>query len=108
MSRKFCNVMYFVPEDGETEKNMNIFLIPTDPSEVTLGEIRAEFPLPGDYHFRFSYSYKSTDCKVWIDLCSENQHVPLVDGEIRMKVARKNWVGGAQDHHRVQASDREV
>ena len=52
-TRKYCNIMYFIPEDGESEKNMNIFLIPTEPSEVTLAEIREEFPMPGDYHFRF-------------------------------------------------------
>ena len=46
-THKYSNVLYFVPEDGETEKAMNIFLLPLAPQEVTLADIRSQFPMPG-------------------------------------------------------------
>ena len=106
--RVYCNVLYFVPEDGESEKSMNIFLIPSDPRTVTLREVREEFPLPGDYHFRFQYAFKTPECKVWIDLCSEDQHVPQVDGEIRMKVTRTSWIKDSTEPHRHQATQKQI
>ena len=47
--------MYFVPEDNEDFKHLNCFLIRKDIRQVTLKDVRENFPLPGDYHFRFQF-----------------------------------------------------
>ena len=106
--KQMSNVLYFVPEDGETEKQMNIFLIQKAPEQVTLADIRSEFPMPGEYHFRFQYAFKQSDCKIWMDLCSEDQHVPQYDGDIKVKATRKSWHTGMSKHHRVQVPQQQV
>ena len=98
---------YFVPEDGENENSLNMFVIMKAPAKVTLADIRREFPMPGEYHFRFQYAYKSSDCKVWLDLCSEESTVPLFDNEIRVKVMRRSWHSGSTSHHPKQAGKQE-
>ena len=45
---------------------------------------------------------------MWIDLCSEDQHVPQVDGEIRMKVTRNSWIEDSIAPHRHQATQKQV
>ena len=75
---------------------------------ITLGAIREDFPLPGDYHFRFHYAYQSSNCKVWLDLPSENCRVPLIEGEIRVKATRRNWLVTGDAHHGRKPDKNEV
>ena len=99
---------YYCPEDAESGKQLNCFLVRKATESITLADIRQDFPLPGEYHFRFHYSYQSSNCKVWLDLPSENSIVPLIEGEIRIKATRNNWATTGESHHRVELPPQEV
>ena len=99
---------YFVPEDAESGKQLNCFIVRRPIESITLGMIREDFPLPGDYHFRFHYAYQSSNCKVWLDLPSEDNKVPLIEGEIRVKATRKNWLVTGEAHHGRKPDKQEV
>ena len=53
MSQAITQVYYFVPEDAESGKQLNCFIVRRPVESITLGQIREDFPLPGEYHFRF-------------------------------------------------------
>lgn len=108
MSQAITQVYYFVPEDAESGKQLNCFIVRRPVESITLGQIREDFPLPGEYHFRFQYLYQSSSCKVWLDLPSENSKVPLVEGEIRIKATRINWCATGEPHHKIELPVSEV
>jgi hypothetical protein len=81
-------IYYFIPEDGEKE-NMNIFIISKDYKDIKLKDIRENFPLKGEFYFRFKFEFQSKD--VWIDFSNENANLPKYKGEIIMKVTRLNY-----------------
>ena len=99
---------YFVPEDAETGKQLNCFIVRRPIETITLGAIREDFPLPGDYQFRFHYAYQTSNCKVWLDLPSEDCKVPLIEGEIRVKATRRNWLVTGDAHHGRKPTKNEV
>lgn len=101
---------YFVPEDAESGKQFNVYLVRRPANTITLSQVREDFPLPGDYHFRFEYQYQSTNFKIWLDLPSEESLVPLSDNEIRIKATRLSWASrnASESHHRVELSAQEV
>ena len=91
MAMSITQVYYFVPEDAESGKQLNCFIVARPIESITLAHIRKDFPLPGDYHFRFQYTYQSSSCKVWLDLPCETCTVPLCEGEVRVKATRLSW-----------------
>ena len=86
-----------MPEDAESEEQLNCFIIGKPAESITLGQIKQDFPLPGNYHFRFLYTYQSNSCKVWLDLPSNDSIVPLFDGEIRVKATRNDWLPASEE-----------
>ena len=68
---------------------MNCFIVRKDIKQVTLKDVRDNFPLPGDYHFRFQFQTAGVSC--WLDLSNEKVALPSVEGSIIMKVLRKHW-----------------
>jgi hypothetical protein len=48
------NVEYWVPEDGDTEAQTNIWKMDGQVGDFTVGDIKRKFPLPGSYYFRES------------------------------------------------------
>lgn len=85
---------YFIPEDGDTEANPNVFLAPK-PSRPgyppTLEQIKASFPLPGRYHFRFKTTLIPGVDKgpaVWMDCVDDTQPVAVYKNSIIAKVTR--------------------
>jgi hypothetical protein len=80
-------IYYFIPEDGEKE-NMNIFIISKDYKDIKLKDIKENFPLKGEFYFRFKFEFQGKD--VWIDFSNENANLPKYKGEIIMKVTRIN------------------
>jgi len=78
-------IYYFIPEDGEKE-NMNIFVISKDYKNIKLKDIRENFPLKGEFYFRFKFDFQNKD--VWIDFSNEEANLPKYKGEIIMKVTR--------------------
>ena len=75
---------------------------------MTLGDIRHNFPIPGDYHFRFLYSYKEGGVTVWLDLPSEESTVPMVEREVRVKATRLSWTEGITDFNRLSQPKQKV
>jgi len=89
-----CGNRYFIPEDGDTEANPNVFLAPK-PSRPgyppTLEQIKSSFPLPGRYHFRFKTTLIPGVDKgpaVWMDCVDDTQPVAVYKNSIIAKVTR--------------------
>ena len=97
-STKLAKVFYYVPEDGEAfsgDSELNCFIVRgKDKSELRLSDIRENFPLPGQYHFRFQYLYQGK-VPVWLDLSSETARLPEAEGAIVIKALRNSWYESA-------------
>ena len=83
-------VYYHIPSDRDDADHPNGFYIPKNPEEITLSDIRREFPLPGEYHFRFRVATGSGD--IWMDHTDERGSVAFLNGKkIVLKVLRLSW-----------------
>ena len=82
-------VYYFIPEDNENENKMNVFIIYKSFKDVKIQDIKENFPLPGEYHFRFKFEFMEKS--VWIDFNNPTGALPKYDGRIIMKVSRISW-----------------
>lgn len=82
-------IRYFVPEDKDVEEKPNGFLVYKEIDKIRLSDIYENFPLPGDYVFRFKTDHQQK--KVWIDFSNEEASLPLSDGKIILKVNRISW-----------------
>ena len=80
-------IFYWVPEDKDELATPNAFVIRKSLNDVTLKMIEKEFPMEGDFLFRFKYSHSGST--VWLDLANKNCPVPKYDNRIIMKVTRK-------------------
>merc|ERR1712232_102980 len=58
-----------------------------------LRDIRARFPLPGTYHFRFKMRYEQN--AIWMDVTNEDSQVPMYEEKIFCKVLRLSWTDAA-------------
>mmetsp|Transcript_15266 Transcript_15266/g.18020 ORF Transcript_15266/g.18020 Transcript_15266/m.18020 type:complete len:264 (-) Transcript_15266:2020-2811(-) len=96
-SKSKVSILYYIPEDGDTENYPNVFVLSSknggDKNRITLGEIKKSFPLPGAYHFRFKKSFKNT--YVWLDVSNDEDFAPVHDGVIISKVSRLSIVRSA-------------
>lgn len=88
MSGAFTMIYYYVPEDLDDQDILNGFAVPKS-SDVTLGDIRASFPLEGQYHFRFKHLYQKNP--VWMDINNDSCKVPIFNGKIIAKATRISW-----------------
>ena len=79
-------VYYFVPQDRETENRMNIFIIYKNYKDIKLQDIKENFPLKGEYYFRFKFQFLGKN--VWIDFNNPNGCLPKYEDKIIMKVTR--------------------
>jgi len=80
-------VCYHIPTDRDEPDHPNAFVIPMHANEITLGDVKQTFPLPGNYHFRFK-----VEGGFWMDCTDECTHVPLFAGKrIVAKVLRLSW-----------------
>ena len=68
---------------------MNIFIIYKNYKEIRLQDIKENFPLPGDYYFRFKFEFMEKS--VWIDFNNPVGALPRYDGKIIMKVTRLSF-----------------
>lgn len=83
-------VRYFVPEDKDIEDKPNAFIIYKSTNQIRFRDIVDNFPLPGEYHFRFKFEFKP-EKSVWLDFKKEDTSVPLFKNKIIMKVSRISW-----------------
>jgi len=88
MSGAFTLIFYYVPEDGDDQDILNGFAVPKS-SDITLGDVRASFPLEGQYHFRFKHMYQKV--AVWMDINNDSCKVPVFNGKIIAKATRISW-----------------
>ncbi len=84
-----CIIRYFVPEDRDVEEKPNAFILYKDQEKVRLADIKENFPLPGEYVFRFKTTYEKKN--IWIDFNDNDSVLPSHDGKILMKVNRISW-----------------
>ena len=52
------NIFYYIPDDKESQEELNVFKIQKGINEVRLADIKHYFPVPGDYHFRFQFKHQ--------------------------------------------------
>mmetsp|Transcript_79952 Transcript_79952/g.93426 ORF Transcript_79952/g.93426 Transcript_79952/m.93426 type:complete len:212 (-) Transcript_79952:25-660(-) len=86
---KFTLVYYYVPEDKDDPEYPNVFGVNLAQEEIRINDIKAAFPLEGEYHFRFKFKMSSQ--LVWMDLPSKSAGLPLFDGKIFIKATRISW-----------------
>lgn len=81
-------VLYFLPDDGDTEDCPNSFELALKPNEtnLNLAVLRQRFPLPGVYHFRLKKSFNGQ--VVWEDLVDDSQTISTRSGIIVLKISR--------------------
>ena len=82
-------VQYYIPEDNEDSEKMNAFIIYKESDTIKLNDIKENFPIPGDYYFRFRFKFQNKS--VWIDFNNEEATLPKFDGKIIIKVSRISW-----------------
>eukprot|EP00928_Gymnodinium_smaydae_P095457 TRINITY_DN8215_c0_g1_i1.p1 TRINITY_DN8215_c0_g1~~TRINITY_DN8215_c0_g1_i1.p1 ORF type:complete len:185 (-),score=46.33 TRINITY_DN8215_c0_g1_i1:188-742(-) len=90
-------VFYHIPNDGDDPETPNAFPLIRPDGGIRLQHVRAKFPLPGSYHFRFKLKIGDNP-PVWMDVTNEESQVPLFEGRIVAKVTRISWgaaAGGA-------------
>ena len=93
-SQTLHNCSYFIPEDGDTETNPNVFLAPKSSRPgypPTLEQVKTAFPLPGRYHFRFKTTLIPGVDKgpvVWMDCIDDSQPVGVFRNSIVAKITR--------------------
>ena len=87
--KNFSLLHYYIPEDKDDLEILNAFAIKKASEEIRLKDIEENFPLEGQYHFRFKYKYM--DDYVWMDINNQNCKLPLMNNKIIMKVTRKTW-----------------
>lgn len=87
-------VYYWIPTDDDEQDSPNAFeVLQRDAGGVKLRDVRARFPLPGRYHFRFRMKWDSG--YVWMDVTNEDSMVPISESGIFAKVLRLSWNNGA-------------
>ncbi len=89
---EFTLIYYYVPEDLDDMDIFNAFGIRKAIPDLRLADIQSQFPLPGQYQFRFKY--KQGTEYVWLDLVNPNCKIPAVDGKVIVKATRKSWGPG--------------
>lgn len=82
-------IYYYVPEDGESQTELNTYGVPQSRESITLKDIKATFPLKGKYTFRFLTKHGKNS--IFIDLLSENDNVPMIDKKVTVKANRISW-----------------
>ena len=91
----FTLIYYYIPEDNESIDELNTFGIQKSRDQITLKDIKNNFPIKGDYIFRFQTKYNKKN--IFIDVLNEDDNVPLIDKKVIAKVSRLNWVKNEEE-----------
>ncbi len=84
-------VCYHLPSDRDDAEHPNAFVVKKFAEDVTLKDVKSNFPLPGEYHFRFKTKFDS-GAVYWIDATDDSAKVPLFgSNKIVAKVLRLSW-----------------
>lgn len=85
----FTLIYYYIPEDGESQTDLNTYGIQKAKEHVTLKDIKASFPLRGKYNFRFLTKHNKAN--IYVDILNEDDNVPLADKKVIVKANRISW-----------------
>ena len=88
-NKNFTMVYYYIPEDIDDPEVPNVFGISAPQDDIKVSQIKTNFPLEGEYHFRFKQ--KLNNSIVWIDLASPDEKLPVFNGRIFIKATRISW-----------------
>jgi hypothetical protein len=87
-------VFYHLPSDRDDPDHPNAYQINKNVDDVTLQDVRENFPLPGKYHFRFKVRLGDSNNSYWLDVNDDSKIVPaLGPRRIVAKVLRLSWDG---------------
>jgi hypothetical protein len=87
-------VCYHLPSDRDDPEHPNAFQINKHVEEITLQDIKENFPLPGKYHFRFKVRLGESNSSYWMDITDNSRIVPSFGPRrIIAKVLRLSWEG---------------
>lgn len=80
-------VRYGIQNGRNSEKAGSAFLLAVEGGQVTVGLIKAQFPLPGRFHLRFrAPDPDPAACRMlWLDLDDNQDPVPVFRNEVHMK-----------------------
>ena len=73
--------------------------------EISYTDIVNNFPLEGQYIFRFKFKHGKKI--VWLDLQKKKERIPTFEGMIFMKVTRINWGSSALSTPQYETNDAE-
>lgn len=79
-------VKYIIPEDGDTIEHPNVFRLRIQSDILTLHMLRQQFPVPGQYQFRFMSNFGGMS--IWRDLTDDNDCIPIQNGNVFIKASR--------------------
>lgn len=82
-------IYYYIPEDREDQDKLNAFVISKDIDAIKIDDITENFPLPGQYYYRFKFKFQNKN--VWIDFNNPDAILPRFENKIIMKVSRISW-----------------
>ena len=70
-------------------KNLTKKSINMSQDDLRLSHIKANFPLEGEYYFRFKCKYNTFT--VWLDLDNDESKLPLYNSRLFVKATRISW-----------------
>jgi hypothetical protein len=82
-------IYYYIPEDHEDQEKLNAFIIYKEMDSLRLNDIVDNFPIPGQYYFRFKFKFDNKN--VWIDFNNTEAKLPRFENKIIIKVSRISW-----------------
>jgi hypothetical protein len=82
-------IYYYIPEDREDQEKLNAFVIYKDIESIKIADVKENFPLPGQYYFRFKFKFDNKN--VWIDFNNEEAKLPKFENKIIIKATRISW-----------------
>jgi hypothetical protein len=85
-------VFYHLPSDKDDPDHPNAYQINKPADDITLQDVRDNFPLPGKYHFRFKVRLGDSNNSFWLDVNDETKIVPAFGPRrIIVKALRLSW-----------------
>jgi hypothetical protein len=85
-------VFYHLPSDRDDPEHPNAYQINKSVEDITLQDVRDNFPLPGKYHFRFKVRLGDSNNSYWLDVNDDTKIVPAFGPRrVIVKALRLSW-----------------
>ena len=96
-------IYYYIPEDREDQDKLNAFVISKDIDAIKIDDIIENFPLPGQYYYRFKFKFQNKN--VWIDFNNPDATLPRFENKIIMKVSRISWEQKVENKSNIESEN---